>query len=319
MAECRTASSDPFAAIRAARRPGRVLHFRADVWSLLYLLAATALLLVHWRLATIHWPLVVVAGAMAYGLGCVQHDQAHLPMWRSPLVNRLTELWIGLLRGDGVWSWVPTHVRNHHRYANRRGDLTLTWRTGSGQHLGHLVAYTAVATLLYPLAALRYLGRQLVRRPGHGAFLLGQLALYALFLGGAWAADPQRALWLIAVPQAFGVVAMLATGYMQHHRADRGSRWNHSRNFTGRLNNLLHFNHGFHTVHHNDPGLHWSEWPAAHAAVADRIDPRLDEPSLPWYLLRCFVLAPLWPRLQPPDLWAEARVPATTTSRESLP
>jgi len=169
-------------------------------------------------------------------------------------------------------------------------------------HLGHWLVYTVIGLVGYVGAALHYLGRALWRRPRHGVACLLQVGMAVGFVGLCWWADPQRAWWLVVVPQAFGVIAMIATGYPQHHQADPNSDWAHSRDFVGRLNNWLHFNHGYHTVHHVDRSLHWSEWPAAHALIADRLDPRLVEASLPGYLLRTFVVAPFVPRLRSPDL-----------------
>ncbi len=299
---------DPFTALKAARREGRLLRFTVDWWSLAYLCAASALFIVHWHLPTTEPLLVVIACAMAYGAGCIQHDHAHLPMWRSPTCNLLTSCWIALIRGDGPWSWLPTHVGNHHRYANHRGDWTLTWRTGEGMHLGNWVLYTLIGVVLYVGGALRYLARSLWRRPAHGLACLLQVVVVATFITVAWFADSERAWWLIVVPWLFGVIAMVATGYVQHHLTDADSPWRHSRDFTGRLNNLLHFNHGYHSVHHVDRALHWSEWPAAHALVADQRDSALDERSLPRFLVRTFLLAPfvhllqrLRPRLRSPS------------------
>jgi fatty acid desaturase len=50
------------------------------------------------------------------------------------------------------------------------------------------------------------------------------------------------------------------------------------------------FNNGLHTVHHDNPGLHWSKAPAAHAKIADGIDPRLNEQSFLWFLFRVYIL-----------------------------
>lgn len=273
-----TSTARVFEPIIAARREGRLLRFAADGWALLYLGVASGLFLFHWHLVSVQLPLVLLACAMAYGCGCILHNHAHLPFWRSRTLNLLTACWIALLRGDGVWSWLPTHVGNHHRFANHRGDLTLTWRWGHGNHPLGLLAYSLTGCVLYVGCAMRYL----IRHPR----VWVQPLLYAAFLCGALLLDAQRAFWLIIVPQAFGIVAMIATGYMQHHHADEDSAWSHSRDFTGRLNNWLHFNHGFHSVHHHDRRLHWSEWPRAHELIAHRLDPRLIEPSLPRYLLR---------------------------------
>jgi len=54
--------------------------------------------------------------------------------------------------------------------------------------------------------------------------------------------------------------------------------------------NWLLFNNGLHTVHHDNPGLHWSNARAAHANIADDIDPRLNEQSFWWLLIRVYIL-----------------------------
>jgi hypothetical protein len=54
--------------------------------------------------------------------------------------------------------------------------------------------------------------------------------------------------------------AVLIFNYVQHVHADEESRYNHSRNFTGLLNAML-FNNGYHTIHHEHPGVHWNETP----------------------------------------------------------
>jgi len=77
----------------------------------------------------------------------------------------------------------------------------------------------------------------------------------------------------------------------QHDACDVSSDWNHSRNFVGRAFNWIMCNNGYHTIHHNRAGLHWTELARAHEKeVAPKIDPALDEPSMLVYLLRTYGL-----------------------------
>src|SRR6185503_20742672 len=95
----------------------------------------------------------------------------------------------------------------------------------------------------------------------------------------------------------------LRINLIQHDGCDIKSDWNHSRNFVGRAFNWIMCNNGYHTIHHNRAGLHWSVLAEAHEReVAPRIDPRLDERSMVWYLLRTYVLG-----LARPDTRAELR------------
>lgn len=105
------------------------------------------------------------------------------------------------------------------------------------------------------------------------------------------AIDFWTTLFFIVVPQLYGARCILRINLLQHDRADIESEWNHSRNFVGRAFNYVMCNNGYHTIHHNRAGLHWSDLARAHdEQVRPRIDPRLDEPSMVKYLFRTYVL-----------------------------
>ena len=52
------------------------------------------------------------------------------------------------------------------------------------------------------------------------------------------------------------------------------------------------FNNGYHTVHHQRAGTHWSETPLAHKKVEHLIDPVLNERGFWAYITRSYFLAP---------------------------
>ncbi len=102
--------------------------------------------------------------------------------------------------------------------------------------------------------------------------------------------DFWTALFFVLVPQLWGARGILRINLIQHDRCDIQSEWNHSRNFVGSLFNWVMCNNGYHTIHHNRAGLHWSALDEMHQKeCAGRVEPRLDEPSMVKYLLREFV------------------------------
>lgn len=69
--------------------------------------------------------------------------------------------------------------------------------------------------------------------------------------------------------------------------------------------NALLFNNGYHTIHHDKPGIHWSKLPEAHAEIHDNIHPALYEYSFWWFLIRQYLLAPFVPALRRPSMREE--------------
>jgi fatty acid desaturase len=122
------------------------------------------------------------------------------------------------------------------------------------------------------------------------AFAFGLTGLLMVF-------DFWTTLFFIVLPQLYGARSILRINIIQHDRCDVRSEWNHSRNFVGRAFNWIMCNNGYHTIHHNRAGLHWSvlhEW--HQREVVPRIDPSLDERSMVVYLFRTYVLGLFRPR-----------------------
>jgi fatty acid desaturase len=125
---------------------------------------------------------------------------------------------------------------------------------------------------------------------------------HALVLGAAIATrGVAQGLWLWALSLGIPAFAALWTimlfNYCQHVHTDPWSEHDHSRNFESKLLNFLLFGNGYHTVHHEQPSLHWADAAAAHRALRARIDPRLCEASMWWFFVRQYALAPLFPSL----------------------
>jgi fatty acid desaturase len=101
----------------------------------------------------------------------------------------------------------------------------------------------------------------------------------------------------VAIPALFSLWTIHLFNYEQHVHTDPWSDHNHSRNFLSPILNFLLFNNGYHGAHHENPGLHWTKLPAAHAKIEAQIHPALKQRSLWWYWFKQYVLALLFPRL----------------------
>jgi beta-carotene hydroxylase len=280
-----------------------MLRYRADLQTLAYMAVATLLLV--WQLQREEFSILLFLAAnfMAVTVTVIAHNHNHLRMWRSRTANVLTDYWLTLFYGFPAFAWIPTHNMNHHKFTNRDGDYTITYRYTERNNLITLLTYPTISGYHQQKPIRDYL-RDLWRKNRQRFwFSLSQYLLLGLFIGGGvvlfgW----KKTLLYIVVPQQFGLFVVLVFNYLQHVHADEESEWNHSRNFVSPVLNVILLNNGLHTAHHHSPGTHWSKLGAAHAAIADKINPVLNEKSFWWMLTRMFILSPFVPSMRSQSL-----------------
>jgi fatty acid desaturase len=246
--------------------------------------------------------------SMYFAVSCavIAHNHMHCPTFKRGTLNRAYSHFISVFYGYPVFVWAPTHNLNHHRYVNKHGDATITWRYTnrhnvvvaatyffvSAFHQGRWIgAFLRQARASKPALYRRLIGQYFVTYGAHLAVLSIAIGLFGLGEGVA------TYLYGLGIPAFFALWTVMLFNYCQHVHTDPWSKRNHSRNFTGRLLNFLLFGNGYHTVHHDQANLHWSEAAAAHARIAHEIDPRLCHRSMWLFFIRQYALAPFFPRL----------------------
>lgn len=272
------------------RERGLMLRYTADIRTLVYMAVTTALLVVQWSRDSFSPVLFIACLFMAVSVSVIAHNHNHLTIWKSKTLNTLTQYWITLFYGFPAFVWIPTHNQNHHKFNNREGDYTLTYRYTEKTNLLTLLTYPTVSGVHQQKPIRDYLKMQYRVNRSLFWFCISQYVVLVAFLLAAFVIDWRKALLYIFIPQQFSLYVVLIFNYVQHVYTDEQSPINHSRNIVGPVMNWSLFNNGLHTVHHDIPGLHWSKAPAAHAKIADKIDPRLNEQSLWWFLIRVYVL-----------------------------
>jgi fatty acid desaturase len=287
------------------------LRHRADVrtlvWAFVLMPAAAAAQYAVPRLAG--W-LLPVSMYLAYSAGVIAHNHNHSPTFVGRRHNTLLSTWISFFYGYPVFAWIPTHNENHHKFVNGAGDVTSTLRMGRDSGLVAALTFpltsaAAQAPLIArflarakrdnPRAYASYAVQRLVVFVGHAAALGLAIGLHGVAVG-AWCYASA-----LGLPAAGALWGLMFTNYVQHVDCDPSSRWRHSRDFVSSWMNFFVFDNGFHTVHHERPGLHWSRTRQAHARIAHLLDPRLQESSIFAYAFKTYVQKPRTPR------WAAAR------------
>ncbi len=234
-------------------------------------------------------PLLTLFCLLTISDAVISHNHNHVPIFRNRWANLGIGCVISLFYGFPSFAWIPTHNKNHHALNNRPGDHSITTRP--------LRRVGLLGALLYPTVTSATQTRLI--RPflshcwQHNRFLFWRaIAEYAVFIGvmvALFVIDWRKALLLAVLPQQVALFFIQHFNYIQHIETDSLSKYEHSRNFTGRLLNAVLFNNGYHTIHHMKPGLHWSRTPQAHAKIAHEIPARLLQENLGTYWLKRFL------------------------------
>jgi len=242
----------------------------------------------------------------AISAGIVAHNHLHSPTFKSKRMSELFSYWISVFYGFPTFAWIPTHNLNHHKFVNKAGDATITWRYSDRHNFLVASTYFFVSSYWQSGPIQEFLKRAKEKNPAQFRKYIGQYVV----VYGAQAALCGLAIWMHGVSTGFkiwgftmGLPALVSLwtimtfNYDQHVHTDPWSKHNHSRNFVGWTLNFLLFNNGLHGAHHEKAGLHWSLLPELHAKIAPEIHPELKQKSLWWYWFKQYVLTPFMPSL----------------------
>jgi len=273
------------------------LKEKADVKSLIYIVITTALFIAQWMWLGVNPFIYTWFLFMSVAVAVMTHNHNHLPMWRSKVMNVLTDWWLTVFYGFPIFAWIPTHNKNHHKFNNREGDDSITYRVSEKNNFLTLVSYPTISGYYQQKAIANYLKDMKANNKEKFWISISQYAVLVLWIAAALIIDWEKALLFVIIPQQVSLFSVLIFNYVQHVHANEESEWNHSRNFTGFLNFLL-FNNGYHTIHHHKAGLHWNKVPEAHKEIEKNIDPILLERSFWWYIFRSYFLSIIIPKFR---------------------
>ena len=276
------------------------LRFSADRRSLAFVAAYFAAFFGFWasvprtsglaRTLTLAGGLFVL-GPMSWFCAVITHNVVHNPVFRERWANRVFQVLLSLSYGFAISDYVPGHNLSHHRYMQTPRDVMRTTKVRFPFNALNFFAFFPTVAPAIIASNGRYLKSPAAQNEGYRRQRTLEVvivwAVKAFFLWLDW----ERFLVLLLLPHLWAVWSVTSVNFIQHDGCDHAHPVNHSRNFTGKLFNWVHFNNGFHGMHHEEPGLHWSLLPDSHARLLHpTIHPALEQPSLALYLVRMLLV-----------------------------
>ncbi len=282
-------------------QPKHSADYRTLFW--VYVLTPGTVALQFWKPSLVPY-LWWVSAFLAITCGVIAHNHNHKPTFADKGDNRIFANILSIFYGYPVFGWIPTHNLNHHRYVNRPGDATITWRLTRSHNVLVALSYFFVSSYYQATPIKEYIAkaketnRELYRRivmqyvfcfGGQAVLLAAALALHGLKTGFVT--------WLFAcgLPAGIALWSLMLFNYEQHVNMDPFSKYDHSRSFTSPILNFLLFNNGYHSAHHDFPNKHWSELKVEHYKVAHLSQPQSNVKSIWWYWLKQYAVVPFIP------------------------
>lgn len=226
--------------------------------------------------------LLTSLGLLAFSAcpGSISHNHHHYNTFRPRWMNRVYEVILFLETGIPPYGWTLHHNLGHHKdYLEPEKDPS-GWLNRDGSVMSRVKYDIYNALRVYP--EIMRIGRRYPRVYRQfktwTAVSIGVLGLLVVL-------EPLAALIVFVLPMPIMLLGLLDNTYQQHQDLDISSDYTASRNTTNRLYNLISWNLGYHTAHHMRPSLHWSELPAFHTEIRNRIPDQLVGDSL--LLSRC--------------------------------
>lgn len=309
-------------------------RYAADYRTILWTLIMPVVAYVHYRFPEYGAYLLLVSCYFALAAGVIAHNHNHCPTFPNKRMSAVFGTWLSFFYGYPTFAWVPTHNLNHHKYVNREGDATITWRFTNSNNALVAITYFFVSSYYQSGPIKDYIrkaksgNRKLYRLivTQYAAWAGTHVALFTLALALHGPSTGLKVyLFAFGIPAFFALWTIMLFNYMQHVHTDPWSKYNHSRSFHGKLLNFLLFNNGYHGVHHDDAGMHWSLLGEAHAKVAPYIHPELNLRSFWWWIFKRYIFSiaiPGWRTTQigraPFDVHNQRGLSAATAAVEAL-
>ena len=229
-------------------------------FTLYFVIDSVAILALYWLI------MIVPKGKIC----AWNHNHQHTMTFKSKGMNRILEFFYALHTGVTTNLWVLHHVLGHHKnYLNQDLDES-RWKRKDGTKMGEWEYTFNVFITAY------YRGYQVGKKhpKPQAMFIKYGLITFSIVLALALY-NPVAALFLFVLPMISGLLLTCWATYEHHAGIDTDDHFEASYNNLNPIYNFFTGNLGYHTAHHYSQGTHWSNLPALHETIKDKIPENL--------------------------------------------
>ena len=271
------ATAQPLPGDRSRAGHGRFLRYRIDAISVAVVVATVGLQFTAYGMA-LPWYFVIPILFGVRQLHLVEHNHAHLKIFRQSFLNELLGWMCFVSNGFPLECYEMHHVHNHHRYTQRFDGEARDWSSPFGfggtrypdqpvGRLHYMVTFMALAWLHCLIEVLRRPGDALSRRFLRSAVIcFGACAVMAY-------AQPWEFFLFFLIPWLVVYLGVASNNYDHHEHCKLTTPYDSSNVDLRFPYRGFGFNIGYHVAHHIKPTLHWSLLPRFHREVAHLIPP----------------------------------------------
>ncbi len=277
-----------------------IMRYKADYRTLAFvaiyfILAIGGFIAYEYLSWTVIIPLVVLTSLFSFFCAVIVHNTVHSPIFRKKSWNRGFQNILSLAYGYSVSAFVPGHNFSHHKETQTDKDTMRTTRARFRWNFLNQFMFFFLVTKEIMVFEQMWVKKMYKEKPAWFRQWLIETIIVNIFKIGLTVINWQAALLFIWGPHLYGVWGIVGTNVWQHDGCDPDHPYNHTRSFTSPLLNYFAFNNGYHGVHHEKPGLHWSLLPEYHKKhIEPNLHPNLNRNSLLKYLWE----ANIWPGIR---------------------
>ncbi len=262
-----------------------MLKHKEDIRTLLFTVASVVIFNIHWNLKEFSYFLFGISFLQCFQQTVIIHNFAHCSVFSSRLLNDVYGIVLTLLSGAPTSLFVPGHNESHHKHLETELDVMRTTQMNFKYQFLNIILFFPSIILNIIKNDHIYMNKK--KKEGKRIFyifLIENILLhfFMIYLGFM---NFSKYFTRYFLPTLIGKYMIVTLNMLQHQGCDPQSKYDHSRNFTGSILNYLCFNNGYHTQHHNFPGMHWSKLKDNHEKIQHNISDELNQPNIIIYLL----------------------------------